>query len=233
MEGTFKDLWRLRDSEEGEVSEALGICNNPLGRIYIADHNRDRINSYDSEGQFISSFGDKAEDKAKLFGPTDLICDADGNILTISFNDHLVKFASDGSVLGTWGDNGNKIGQFDDARGLAIDSQGNIYVADTENGRIQRFDAKLINSPPSKDSKAKAPSTDQLAAQITVWGQDPKAGTVLRKPTGIAVMTNGIVIVTDQLDGSVTLWKPISSVPPQPTTPTPPSPSPSPEATAD
>ena len=36
---------------------------------------------------------------------------------------------------------GNGLGQFDSPEGVVIDSSGNIYVADTLNNRIQRYDA--------------------------------------------------------------------------------------------
>ena len=39
----------------------------------------------------------------------------------------------------SWGSNGNGDGQFSKAEGLDVDPDGNIYVADTANKRIQVF----------------------------------------------------------------------------------------------
>ena len=43
--------------------------------------------------------------------------------------------------LDQWGSYGSANGQFNTPDGLVIDSQGNIYVLDTNNNRIQRFDS--------------------------------------------------------------------------------------------
>lgn len=38
-----------------------------------------------------------------------------------------------------WGSLGSGNGQFNSPRGMAVDSSGNVYVADTGNNRIQKF----------------------------------------------------------------------------------------------
>ena len=43
-----------------------------------------------------------------------------------------------GTLLALWGSAGERDGQFDAPAGLAVDGNGNIYVADTGNHRIQR-----------------------------------------------------------------------------------------------
>jgi DNA-binding beta-propeller fold protein YncE len=48
-------------------------------------------------------------------------------------------FTADGAFLYTWGTKGSGNGQFNDPKGIAVDPQGYIYVADTANHRIQKF----------------------------------------------------------------------------------------------
>jgi DNA-binding beta-propeller fold protein YncE len=43
-------------------------------------------------------------------------------------------------LAGSFGDEGNGPGLFSDPRGLAVDTDGSLYVADFETGRIQHFD---------------------------------------------------------------------------------------------
>jgi len=50
-------------------------------------------------------------------------------------------FDSHGKFLRKWGSNGTATGQFRYPDGIGVDSrQGNVYVADTNNNRIQMFD---------------------------------------------------------------------------------------------
>ncbi|MGE5123314.1 MAG: NHL repeat-containing protein, partial [Acidobacteriaceae bacterium] len=55
-----------------------------------------------------------------------------------------------------FGSEGSQAGQFDDARSIAVDPDGNIFVADYSNGRINKFDAggnflQLIQLKPESD----------------------------------------------------------------------------------
>ena len=66
-------------------------------------------------------------------------------------NNRIQKLAPDGKFVQQWGavdsvarpTAGNGAGQFSSPYGLAIDAKGNLYVADSENDRIQ----KLILNP--------------------------------------------------------------------------------------
>jgi hypothetical protein len=56
-------------------------------------------------------------------------------------NARVAKFDKTGHFLKSWGSRGSEPGQFSVLHGIAIDSQGNVYVADAGNKRIQVFDA--------------------------------------------------------------------------------------------
>ena len=53
----------------------------------------------------------------------------------------MAKFSSDGKFLFDWGHKGQGPGEFDLPHSVAVDAQGNVYVADRSNARIQVFDA--------------------------------------------------------------------------------------------
>jgi sugar lactone lactonase YvrE len=56
-------------------------------------------------------------------------------------NDRVVKFDKTGKQIATWGKHGKGQGEFDQLHGIAMDSQGQIFVADRGNSRIQIFDS--------------------------------------------------------------------------------------------
>ncbi len=85
----------------------------------------------------LSSFGN----------PIGVTVDPQGNVYVLDqSNSKIQKFDSNGNYLLEWGSLGKGEGQFDflmgdpDVGRLAADSQGNIYVADIANSRIEKFD---------------------------------------------------------------------------------------------
>ena len=57
-------------------------------------------------------------------------------------NSRIAKTDKNGKWLKSWGEPGNKPGQLNTPHNIAADAQGNIYVADRGNRRIQVFDGE-------------------------------------------------------------------------------------------
>jgi DNA-binding beta-propeller fold protein YncE len=77
--------------------------------------------------------------------PSDVTWDRAGNIYVadgFGNNNRIAKFNKDGDFLKSWGQTGSAQGQFNKIRGIASDAQGNLYVADAGNNRIQVFDGE-------------------------------------------------------------------------------------------
>src|SRR5438874_6789673 len=55
-------------------------------------------------------------------------------------NARVAKFDKDGHFIKSWGSRGTEPGQLNSLRGIVLDAQGNVYVADAGNKRIQVFD---------------------------------------------------------------------------------------------
>ena len=78
--------------------------------------------------------------------PTDVAWDAAGNIYVADGygNSRVAKYEPGGKYIKSWGSRGTEPGQFDIVRGIAVDVQGNVYVADEGNRRIQVFDGNGV-----------------------------------------------------------------------------------------
>jgi streptogramin lyase len=74
--------------------------------------------------------------------PTDVTWDKDGNIFVADGygNSRVAKFDRNGRFVKSWGSFGTAPGQFNTLHTIATDAQGNVYVGDRGNRRIQVFD---------------------------------------------------------------------------------------------
>ncbi len=111
------------------------------GNAYlISTFNKNRVVIRDLNWNLIDEFG-----KGLLFHPYDVTLDRDGNIfVTDTFLHRFVKFAPDGTVKNSVGSGvitepGAEPGQFDMPYGIEVDNDGFVYVADTNNHRLQKF----------------------------------------------------------------------------------------------
>jgi DNA-binding beta-propeller fold protein YncE len=57
-------------------------------------------------------------------------------------NDRVQAYDADGQILFTFGNTGNAPGEFFLPTGIALDSDGKLYVADGQNGRVEIFRVK-------------------------------------------------------------------------------------------
>ena len=132
---------------------------DPQGNIWTSDEGTNMIVKFSNTGRVLMALGRRDEaveeraphvpgapEPAPRWGgfnrPTDVAWDNDGNIFVADGynNSRVVKIDKDGRWLKTWGERGKEPGQFNILHTIANDAQGNIYVGDRTNRRIQVFD---------------------------------------------------------------------------------------------
>lgn len=121
------------------------------GTVYVADTLNHRVRSI-AAGQVATLAGsgtpgytDGAAASARFNNPRGIDVDAQGDVYVSDTNNHCVRLVSAGQVstlAGRCTHSGHDDGladqaEFNDPWGLAVDSQGNVYVADTDNDRIR------------------------------------------------------------------------------------------------
>ena len=109
---------------------------NETGNIYIADQSNDSVKVFDSTGKYLFKFGDN-EGEGKIYLPLSVaIC---GDRILISQDNHcILNYQLNGKFISKIGKYGNGELEFNCPFGLTIDeSNGNIYVGDCDNNRIQ------------------------------------------------------------------------------------------------
>ena len=112
------------------------IVDNETGNIYIADTDNNCVKVFDSTGKYLFKFGDN-EDEGKMGGPLSVAIS--GDRILISQGSHcILNYQLNGKFISKIGEYGSGELEFFCPFGLTIDeSNGNIYVTDYDNNRIQ------------------------------------------------------------------------------------------------
>jgi tripartite motif-containing protein 71 len=139
-DGKFIMHWGGFGNDPGEFNLSSGIAVDTQGNVYVADFNNTRIQKFDSEGTFLLEW-----ETEPPIGPASLTVDAGGYVYVDNFFNHrhvVQKFDSNGNLVHQWGDTGRADGEFAPRpEDVTIDSNGDIYIVDRLNHRIQKFDS--------------------------------------------------------------------------------------------
>ncbi len=147
-----------------QLRSPFGVAVDGSGNVYIADHDNDRIRKVDTSTGNISTVagtgtpgfsGDgAAATSAQLNLPYGVAVDDSGNIYIADHDNHRIRKvdASTGNISTAAG-GGPSLGdggaatsaQLRFPRDVAVDSSGNLYIADTRNYRIRKVDASSGN----------------------------------------------------------------------------------------
>jgi sugar lactone lactonase YvrE len=142
---------------QAQLNQPLGVAVDGQGNLYIADTLNNRIRKVDADGAISTVAGNGSEGfggdggravDAKLSRPVGLIVDAEGTLFIADvFNNRIRKVDTDGTIstvagdgeAGFKGDGGPAIAaQLNRPRDVAVDGDGNVYIADTDNTRIRK-----------------------------------------------------------------------------------------------
>ena len=155
----------------GQLDDPDGVATDSSGDVYVADHSNDRIDEFSAAGAFIKAYGWGVSDGASQFETCTSTCQP--------------------------GIAGGGAGQLYNPRGVATDSSGDVYVADSSNSRIDEFSAA------GAFIKAYGWGVIDGASQFETCTTTCQAGIAgggagqLYDPTGVATDSSGDVYVAD------------------------------------
>jgi sugar lactone lactonase YvrE len=163
-DGRFVGKWGEHGKEPGQFGggEPPGgrfagpqfIAFDRAGNAYVTDVAVDRIQKFTADGKLLDFWGSDSSEPGG-FGPPPLgkdgkpiqggpiaICvDSRDRVWVSATNNRVQQFTNDGKYIRGLGGAGEGPGQFHLPHGIALDSRGCLYVSDTMNSRIQKFDA--------------------------------------------------------------------------------------------
>lgn len=117
---------------QGALLNPLGIAVDARGLLYVADAGNGRIAVFDDYGNYLLQFG-----KGVLERPAAVAVSPDGIVWVGDQKlQSLFAFTLEGKLLMKVGQPGREDYQFDNIEAIAIDRDGYLFVADSNNDRI-------------------------------------------------------------------------------------------------
>ncbi|MEX2475771.1 NHL repeat-containing protein [Marinobacter sp.] len=171
--------WGEKGSGPGQLNDPTGIAVTNT-EVFVSDARNGRIQVFGHEGQFKREFGTAGDGSGELGRPMNLTIHDEKLYVPEYMNDRIQVFSLAGESLEIIGGPGAGPGQFDAPGGVAVADNGDLFVADFYNHRVQHLRAD--------------------GSFVKQWGTTGKTGKGAGEftyPTDAALAENGTLYVAD------------------------------------
>lgn len=184
------NIARARQSPLGElfVPQACAVADD--GTLFVADAENYRMQVFNADATPRSAWGSQGTRDDQFLHLRAVAVAPDGTVFVADSGfagpvgprtehvSQLRQFTADGRLLHTLASEGKEPGQVISPAGLCVDGQGNLWVADSGNHRVQCF------SPEGK--------------VLACWGNHGNDWGELRYPTDVAIAVDGLFVADPQ-----------------------------------
>jgi len=130
--GRFIKSWGGKGKGPGTFEVAHGIAIDSKGLLWVTDRENQRIQIFDADGAFIREL--------KYAGlPCALDIGSQYIYMVNGFAGQVLRLDLNGTVLAATGKPGKGLGEFGEAHFITVSPKGDLYVADSVNGTLQKF----------------------------------------------------------------------------------------------
>ncbi len=186
-DGTFQRALGSLKGGEGLFKRPTGVAvDSSAGRIYITDTLRDKIFVLDMSGSVLQTIGERGDAKGQFNFPTELRLNGDELLVVDAMNFRIQAFDRSGKFKFAIGHEGDRFGEFFRPKGIAVDSEGHIYIADGFYNVVQVYD---------RDGQL-----------LYYFGQKGSGFGDFQSPAGVFIDHNDRVFVVDSYNGRVQIF---------------------------
>jgi DNA-binding beta-propeller fold protein YncE len=196
-EGRFRMAFTQKEAGEPKFNELSGLASDAEGNLYVMDAWNSLIRGFDSKG--------RPTIKARVdntYGPRGLEAHKGDFLIADTGVHRIARISPTGAILASWGRKGTGKGEFSDPLDVKAGPDGNLYVADSNNHRVQVLDAQgkflkaldiegVVNSL-IVDKDGRVYATNQERGVVAVFGPNGKS---------LGKLTDAAAKVPTPLDG--------------------------------
>jgi len=197
----------LRSFGKGLYKIPHAIRLDPEGNVWTVDAASSTVIKFSPRGEKLLQIdvGEQPETGGSAFrGTTDITFAPKGRIFISDgyANARILEYTADGKKVREWGSAGTGPGQFHLPHSIVVDENNILYVADRENGRIEKFDldGKLLGEIPNLGRTYSL----KLGANGTLWAGMQQ----LNEPPG----SPGWVVKLDRETGKILGYVPVTEM---------------------
>jgi DNA-binding beta-propeller fold protein YncE len=162
-DGKFVTKWGHAGSGDGELNRPAGLVCDQDDNLYVVDSGNNRIQKFTKEGRFLAKCGRAGSGDGEFNQPWGITIDGNGYVYVADWKNHRVqKFTADGKFVAKFGRYGvvptsvfvqdqvtppemvgkkvAEAGLLNHPTDVAVDPEGDVYVADWGNHRVYIFD---------------------------------------------------------------------------------------------